>query len=91
MTQLGQTCKSFWQNFQTRIRVINHPNICWRDNTAWLKPLGRFLECIDNLVAQVIKEQISASAVLDLMLTNKEELVGSLKVRSSLGCSDHKM
>ena len=28
---------------------------------------------------------------LDLILTNKEELVGHVKIRDSLGCSDHEM
>ncbi|PKU44633.1 rna-directed dna polymerase from mobile element hypothetical protein [Limosa lapponica baueri] len=30
-------------------------------------------------------------ALLDLMLTNKEGLVGDVEVRASLGCSDHEM
>ena len=30
-------------------------------------------------------------AVLDLVLTNREGLVGSVKLRGSLGCSDHEM
>ncbi|PKU33654.1 zinc finger swim domain-containing protein 6- hypothetical protein [Limosa lapponica baueri] len=35
----------------------NHPNICWRDNTAGHKQSKRFLECIDdNFVMQVIED-----------------------------------
>lgn len=30
-------------------------------------------------------------ALLDLVLANKEELVGDAKVKGSLGCSDHEM
>ncbi|GAB0183659.1 nucleoside diphosphate kinase 6 [Grus japonensis] len=30
-------------------------------------------------------------AMLDLVLTNKEGLVGNVKVKGSLGCSDHEM
>jgi len=30
-------------------------------------------------------------AMLDLVLTNKEGLVGNVKVKGSLGCSDHRM
>ncbi|GAB0205107.1 hypothetical protein GRJ2_002976300 [Grus japonensis] len=30
-------------------------------------------------------------AMLDLVLTNKEGLVGDVKVKGSLGCSDHEM
>ena len=29
--------------------------------------------------------------MLDLVLTNKEGLVGNVKIRDSLGCSDHEM
>ena len=29
--------------------------------------------------------------MLDLVLTNKEGLVGNVKLKGSLGCSDHKM
>lgn len=32
-----------------------------------------------------------ADALLNLLLTNKEELVLTIKVRDSLGCGDHKM
>lgn len=42
-------------------------------------------------MTQVIKEPISAGALPDLILTNKEELAGGVKVRSSLSCSDHEM
>jgi len=27
---------------------FNHPNICWRDNTAGYKQSRRFLECVDD-------------------------------------------
>lgn len=30
-------------------------------------------------------------ALLDLTLANEEKLVGNVKVRGSLGCSDHEM
>ncbi|GAB0182280.1 hypothetical protein GRJ2_000693300 [Grus japonensis] len=64
---------------------FNHPDICWRDNTA-----GRFLECADdNLLLQVIEEPMWRGAMLDLVLTNKEGLVGNVKLKGSLGCSDH--
>lgn len=29
--------------------------------------------------------------MVDLVLTNKEGLLGNVKIKSSLGCSDHKM
>ncbi|GAB0176076.1 hypothetical protein GRJ2_000072800 [Grus japonensis] len=71
---------------------FNHPDIFWRDNTAGHKQSRRFLECIyDNFLLQVIEEPTRRGAMLDLILINKEELVGNVKLKGSLGCSDHEM
>ncbi|GAB0187326.1 hypothetical protein GRJ2_001197900 [Grus japonensis] len=72
---------------------FNHPNICWRDNTAGHKQFRRFLERInDNFLLQVIEEPTKWRGVmLDLVLTNKEGLVGNVKLKRSLGGSDHEM
>jgi len=69
---------------------FNHPNICWRDDTAGHKQFRRFLDCVDdNFVLQVIKEPMRRGAMLDLVLTNKEGLVGNMNLKGSLGCSEH--
>ena len=47
--------------------------------------------CDDNFLLQVIEEPTRRGAMLDLVLTNKEGLVGSVKLKGSLGCSDHEM
>ncbi|GAB0204924.1 hypothetical protein GRJ2_002958000 [Grus japonensis] len=71
---------------------FNHPNICWRDNTAGHKQSRKFLECVDdNFLLQVIEEPTRRGAMLDLVLTSKEGLVGDVKLKGSLGCSDHEM
>ncbi|GAB0204964.1 hypothetical protein GRJ2_002962000 [Grus japonensis] len=71
---------------------FNHPDICWRDNTAEHKQSRKFLECVDdNFLLQVIEEPTRRGAMLDLVLTNKEGLVGDVKLKGSLGCSDHEM
>ncbi|PKU32048.1 dtw domain-containing protein 2 [Limosa lapponica baueri] len=71
---------------------FNHPNICWRDNTAGHKQSRRFLERVDdNFLLQVIKELTRRGAMLDLVLTNKKGLVENVKLKGSLGCSDHEM
>ncbi|GAB0187276.1 hypothetical protein GRJ2_001192900 [Grus japonensis] len=71
---------------------FNHPNICWRDNTAGYKQSRRFLGCIDdNFLLQVIEEPTRRGAMLDLILTQEEGLVGNVKLKGSLGCSDHEM
>ncbi|GAB0203861.1 thrombospondin-4 [Grus japonensis] len=71
---------------------LNHPDICWRDNAAERKQSRKFLECVDdNFLLQVIEEPTKRGAMLDLILTNKEGLVGDVKLKGSLGCSDHEM
>ena len=71
---------------------FNHPNICWRDNTAGHKQSRRFLECIDdNFLSQALDEPMRRGALLDLVLTNEEGLVRNVKLKGSLGCSDHEM
>ncbi|GAB0208302.1 hypothetical protein GRJ2_003295900 [Grus japonensis] len=71
---------------------FNHPDICWRGNTAGHKQSRKFLECIDdNFLLQVTEEPMRRGAMLDLVLTNKKGLVGNVKLKGSLGCSDHEM
>ncbi|GAB0207314.1 hypothetical protein GRJ2_003197000 [Grus japonensis] len=71
---------------------FNHPDICWRENTAECKQSRKFLECVDdNFLLQVTEEPTRRGAMLDLVLTNKEGLVGDVKLKDSLGCSDHEM
>ncbi|GAB0208028.1 hypothetical protein GRJ2_003268500 [Grus japonensis] len=71
---------------------FNHPDICWRGNTAEHKQSRKFLECVDdNFLLQVTEEPTRRGAMLDLVLTNKEGLVGDMKLKGSLGCSDHEM
>ncbi|XP_048787424.1 uncharacterized protein LOC125686903 [Lagopus muta] len=40
---------------------------------------------------QVVEESMRRGVLLDLILTNREGLVREVKVRGSLGCSDHEM
>ncbi|GAB0183842.1 hypothetical protein GRJ2_000849500 [Grus japonensis] len=71
---------------------FSHPNIYWKDNTAGLKHSRRFLECVDDgFLRQVIQEPMRRGAMLDLVLTNKEGLVGNVKLKGSRGCSDHEI
>jgi len=71
---------------------FNHPNIFWRDNTAGHKQSRRFLQCAeDNFLLQVREEPTRRGAMLDLVLTKMEGLVGNVKAKSSLGFSDHEI
>ncbi|GAB0178578.1 hypothetical protein GRJ2_000323100 [Grus japonensis] len=62
-----------------------------RDNTGGQKQSRRFLEYIDNFLLQVIEKPMKRGTLLDLILTNNKGLVGNMKFKSSLGCSDHEV
>jgi len=71
---------------------FSHPDISWEDHTARHSQSRRFLQSIDdNFLMQVVEEPTSKSALLDLVLTNKEGLVEDVKAGGRLGCSDHEM
>ncbi|KAJ7407242.1 hypothetical protein BTVI_63815 [Pitangus sulphuratus] len=65
------------------MRDFNHIDICWRGNTEGHKHSRRFLECIGNFLLQVTEEPM-----LDLVPANKEGLMGDVKLKGSLGCSN---
>ncbi|KAK4810665.1 hypothetical protein QYF61_007465 [Mycteria americana] len=75
------------------MRNFNYPNTCWRDSTTGHKQSTRFLECTDdNFQTQVTEELMLGDDLLeDLMNVNKVKLIGDVKVRDNLNCSDHKM
>jgi len=71
---------------------FKHPSICWRDNTAGHKQSRRFLECTDDkFLLQVIEQPMRRGAMLDLVLISKEGLMVKVKLKCSLGCSDHEL
>ena len=71
---------------------INFPDICWEYNLAQKKQSRRFLECMeDNFLMQLLREPTRGAALLDLLFTDREGLVGDVEVRGCLGRSDHNM
>jgi len=69
---------------------FNHPDIYWRDNRAGHGNIGGSWRASMTAI-QVIEEPMRRGVLLDRILTSKEGLVGNVKVKESLGCSDHKM
>lgn len=66
---------------------FSHPNICCRDSTDGHRQSERFLEYTDDdFLLHVIKEPVKRDVMLDLILTEKEELVVNVKLKDSLGC-----
>lgn len=52
----------------------------------------RFLECVEKkFLMQVIMELMIGDDLLDLVFTNKEELLADAKGRNCLSCSAHEM
>ncbi|CAM4697277.1 unnamed protein product [Lepidochelys kempii] len=71
---------------------FNFPDICWESNTAVHRQSRKFLESVgDNFLVQVLEEPTRGGAFLDLLLTNRVELVGEAKVDGNLGGSDHEL
>ena len=69
---------------------LNHQDICWKDHTVSCKRSRRLVESIDdNFLVQVLDRPTRGEALLDLLLTNAEEIIKGVNVGGSLGCSDH--
>ena len=74
------------------MRDFNYANIYMNSDTARCAQPRRFLQCMeDNILMQAMEEPMRRGVLLDLVLTNKEGLVGDVKAGSSLGCSDHEI
>lgn len=69
---------------------FNQLDICWESNTAGCKQCRRLLERVEhNFLVQVLVKAARAEALLDLVLTNVDELTKGIKIGSSLSCGDH--
>jgi len=72
------------------VRDFNHPDICWKDHTVSCKRSRRLVESIDdNFLVQVVDRPTRGEVLLDLLLTNAEEIIKGTNVGGSLGGSDH--
>ncbi|KAK4826957.1 hypothetical protein QYF61_012806 [Mycteria americana] len=67
---------------------FNHPDICWKSDTVNCNQCRKLMECVeDNVLVQVMESPTRGEALLDLLLTNAEELIGEVKTGGSLGCA----
>lgn len=61
---------------------FSHPYVHWRNNTAGYKQSKRILECTDyKFLLQVTEQPMRRGAILFLVPTNKEVLVGNVRVQ----------
>jgi len=59
-------------------------------STASCRQSRRLLQCVeDNFLIQATDSLTRGEVLLDLLLTNMEELIGDEKIGGSLGCSSH--
>ena len=69
---------------------FNYPDICWKNNTAAHISSIKFLECVEDcFLIQMLDVPTRNEALLDLLLTNQENLLCNISISDSLGCSDH--
>ena len=67
-----------------------HSSVCCRDSTAGHAPSRMSLKrTYGSFLTQAIEEPKRRVALLDLILTRKEGLVGNVKIKGTLGCSGH--
>ena len=69
---------------------FNFPDVCWKYNAAQRKQSRRLLEWVeDSFLTQLVQEPTRGGALLDLLFTNSEGLVGDVKAGDCLGQSNH--
>ena len=69
---------------------FNYPDICWQSNSAKNARSNKFLTALaDNFMVQKVEEATRGKTILDLVITNKEDLVNGVEVVGTLGKSDH--
>lgn len=68
---------------------FNHPDNCGKSSMESFSQFRRLLECTeDNFQSQVIDALTRGDAILNLLLTKANELMGRIRTGGCLGCSD---
>ncbi|GAB0205816.1 hypothetical protein GRJ2_003047200 [Grus japonensis] len=71
---------------------FNLPDINWEHHTADTSRSRSFLKHLDdNFLVQLLKEPTRKGALLDLLLVNREGLMGEVAIGGRLGHSDHEV
>ena len=71
---------------------FSYPDICWKNNTAAHMSSIKFLVCVEDcFLIQMLGVPTRNKPLLDLLLTNQENLLCSISVSDNLGCSDCNM
>lgn len=71
---------------------FNLTDIFWESNTAKTRLYRWFLECMEEFfLVQLLSKPARGGTMLDLLLENRERLVGDVVVGGPLGHSDHEI
>ncbi|XP_070619981.1 polyadenylate-binding protein 4 isoform X1 [Erythrolamprus reginae] len=69
---------------------FNYPDINWKTNSAPSGKSAKFLSSLaDNFLTQKVETGTRGNAILDLILTNREETIEGTEEEGKLGESDH--
>jgi hypothetical protein len=69
---------------------FNLPDICWDTLSGTAQASLHFINCVNNtFLRQVVHEATRSAAILDLVLTSDEDLIGNVRVGEHLDTSDH--
>ena len=86
----GSLKQASGQQNQVLMGDFNYPDICWKNDTAAHMSSIKFLECVEDCcLIQMLDVPTRSEALLDLLLTNQENLLCTISVSASPGCSDH--
>uniref|UniRef100_A0A803JG40 Reverse transcriptase domain-containing protein n=1 Tax=Xenopus tropicalis TaxID=8364 RepID=A0A803JG40_XENTR len=71
---------------------FNYPDIDWSNGVAKSEKASRFVNMLnDNFLFQAVQEPTRNDAILDLVISNNNELISNICVGEHLGNSDHNM
>ncbi|RMC12347.1 hypothetical protein DUI87_09862 [Hirundo rustica rustica] len=67
------------------------PDICCKPHAAEKRQSRRFLECVEDNLAQLVSEPARGGTMLSLLFANRDGLVGDVVLGGQLGHSDHEI
>ena len=72
------------------MKDFNRSDICWENNRAACKQSWKLLKSTDdNFLVHILDRHSRGEALLDLVLTNAEEIIKEVTIRGSLSCSNY--
>lgn len=70
---------------------VNHPDVYWRSSMVSCRQSRRFLKCIEDIFLSKVLDSINKGTILDLLLSNANDLTGDMRIGGCLDSSDQAM